>query len=99
MGGHGIPHTKTKYFSIDDIPDSLVTKQPRRDPENPFYRTRRWVNFKKRQILFTQNDGVQPHLRTPARKLFYYGLWANTLGLTFYGIYLINFYCLKKKTN
>lgn len=89
MGGH--EHFKpTKYFSIDDIPDDMVKKYSKRDPDNLIYKSRRWVDFKKKQILYTQNDGVPNYLRTAKGRFAYYGLWAGMLFSTCANIYVFN---------
>lgn len=90
MGGHGDVLKPTKYRSIDEIPDELISKTSKRDPDNAVYRTRRWVDFKKKQILFTQNDGVPNYLRTPAGRYTYYFVWASSIGLFFFNIYNFN---------
>lgn len=95
MGAHG-QLKKTKYFSIDEIPDSLIPTESKRDPGNPVYQTRRWVNFKKKQILFQQQDGVPRHLRTPFNRYLYYGIWTATIGLAVTNMYLLIKYTSKK---
>jgi len=94
MGG-GEALQPTKYHSIDEIPDELVQKYSKRDPNNPLYRSRRWVNLKKRQILFGQLDGVPIHLRTFKRRVWYYGLWTATISSFFYTIYKFKQVCNK----
>lgn len=89
MGGHGHVE-KTKYNSIHEIPDELIKTYSKRDPNNPLYRTRRWVNFKKRQILYQQNDGVPNYLRTPWGRFVYRGCIVGTVGLFFYNAYILN---------
>lgn len=86
MGGGGAVQ-KTKYHSIDDIPDEMVRTYSRRDPNNKIYQTRRWVNFKKRQILYNQPDGIPNYLRTPMGRFSYYTVWAASIGLLFYNAY------------
>lgn len=97
MGGHGLPLRKTKYFTINDIPDSMVPTEIKRDPDNKIYKTRRWYDFKKSQILHTQNDGVPCYLRTPMRRLYYYSVYGTTIGLFFYNLYGLYYYMNKKK--
>lgn len=82
---------KTKYHSIDEIPDELIPRYSKRDPDNMLYQTRRWVNFKKKQILFTQNDGVPNYLRTRGGRFAYYGCWTLTFCSLFYSIYTLNY--------
>lgn len=89
MGGHGAVK-KTKYFSIDEIPDSMVATSSKRDPDNQLYKTRRWVNFKKKQILFAQQDGIPNYLRTRGGRFAYYSLWTSTITLFVYNIYKYN---------
>lgn len=88
---------KTKYHSIDEIPDSLVMRDSKRDPDNKIYKTRRWYDFKKKQILFTQNDGVPSHLRTPLRRFSYYSIYTSAFVMLGYNFYLYNYYTSKKK--
>lgn len=95
MGG-GEVLKKTKYFTIDDIPDELIPRSSKRDPNNRVYETRRWVNFKKKQILFSQNDGVPNYLRTRLGRFGYYGIWVSTISCFFGNIYLLNKYTSKK---
>lgn len=85
--GNGGSHPKTKYHSIDDIPDSMIRTYSKRDPDNKVYQTRRWVNFKKKQILYNQPDGIPNYLRTPAGRYSYYGMFAASFALLFYNIY------------
>ena len=89
MGGHGAVK-KTRWHTIDEIPDELIQTYSKRDPDNMIYQTRRWVNFKKKQLLFSQNDGVPNHLRTRGMRFMYYGIWTSTLGLFFYNFYMYN---------
>lgn len=96
MGGHGEAFKATKYHSIDDIPDELISRTSKRDPENAIYRTRRWVDFKKKQILFTQNDGIPNYKRTLAGRYTYYAIWASSIGLFFFNIYRFNQHTKKK---
>lgn len=96
MGGHGGHVKPTKYFSIHDIPDEMVQTYSKRDPDNKFYQTRRWVNFKKKQILYTQQDGVPSYLRTLPKRVLYYSLWASTFGLFALNIYRFNYHTNKK---
>lgn len=91
MGGHDAVQ-KTKYFSIHDIPDEMVQTYSKRDPDNKLYQTRRWVNFKKKQILFQQKDGVPHYMRTTLGKFTYRFIWAATFTSLAY-----NIYCLNKK--
>lgn len=95
-GGHGATRP-TKYFSIDDIPDSMVKTYSKRDPNNMLYKTRRWVDFKKEQILYTQPDGVPIHLRTPRARFVYYGLWTGSITMLFVNIWVLNKNLNKKK--
>lgn len=95
MGGHG-PVQKTKYFSIHDVPDELVSQYSKRDPDNKIYQTRRWVNFKKKQILFQQRDGVPGYMRTTMGKITYRLLWVGTVGCLAYNIYTLNRLMSKK---
>lgn len=95
MGGHGEALKPSKYRTIDEIPDELILKTSKRDPDNAVYRTRRWVDFKKKQILFSQNDGVPNYLRTTAGRYTYYFIWASALGSFCYNIYKFN--SLQKK--
>lgn len=97
MGGHGENLRPTKYFSIDDVPDDMVKKYSKRDPDNLLYKSRRWVDFKKKQILFSQNDGVPNYLRTPKARFAYYGVWATVFFTTCYNIYSFNKFYYKKK--
>lgn len=90
MGGHGGAVKPTKYYSIDDIPDDIIPRFSKRDPDNDIYKTRRWVDFKKRQILYQQRDGVPSHVRTPFRRFNHYGMIASVFGLFFYNIYVFN---------
>lgn len=89
MGGHGASKP-TRWHTIDEIPDEMVPQSSLRDPENPLYRTRRWVNFKKKQILFQQRDGVSDYMRTRMARFSYYGLWASTIGCCVFNIYMFN---------
>lgn len=83
------PHYRpTKYHSVDDVPDELVKRHSKRDPNNMIYQTQRWVDFKKKQILFSQQDGVPIYLRTPRGRFTYYFLWAGVTFGFFYNIYL-----------
>lgn len=95
MGGHGPVLKPTKYHSIQDIPDEMVKTYSKRDPNNPIYKTRRWVDWKKKQILYSQNDGIPPYLRTPIKRAFYYGAWTSTWLLFAYNMYCIKKYYLK----
>lgn len=96
MGGHA-HYEKTKYQSIHEIPDELVKTYSKRDPNNPLYKTRRWVNFKKKQILFQQNDGVPGHMRTPISRFIWRATWMGSIGVFCYNIYLFNKYNNTKK--
>ena len=95
MGGHGLPLRPTKYRSIDEIPDSMVLQNSKRDPTNEFYKTRRWFDFKKEQILFSQNDGIPSYLRTPGRKIMHYTVVYGSVVLLFANIY--NYWTLSSK--
>lgn len=66
--GHDEHFEKTKFKSIHEIPDSWVVTKSKRDPDNKIYETRRYMNRKKAQILFSQNDGIRTYWRTPAGK-------------------------------
>lgn len=95
MGGHdGLK--PTKYHTIDDIPDELIPTYSKRDPHNQIYKTRRWVNFKKKQILFAQRDGVPNYLRTRNLRVWHYLAWTSAIGLLFVNIYKFNQYNSKK---
>lgn len=94
MGGHE-HYEKTKYHSIHEVPDELIKTYSKRDPNNPVYRTRRWVNFKKKQIMFQQNDGVPGFMRTPISRFIYRTTWMGSVGLLFYNFYLWNKYTSK----
>lgn len=95
MGGHEVLKP-TKYRTIHDIPDELIPTYSKRDPDNMLYKTRRWVNFKKKQILFQQQDGVPNYLRTPASRALFYTMCGALAVQTVYNIYMLNSY-LKKK--
>jgi len=84
------PLEPTKYHSIDDIPDELVRKYSKRDPDNKIYQTNRWMKLKKYQILYQQNDGVPAWKRTRLARINYYSLWAATWGVFFWNIYTWN---------
>lgn len=86
----------TKYRTIHDIPDELIPTYSKRDPDNQIYKTRRWVNFKKKQILFQQQDGVPNYLRTPHGRATFYFLCASVGTMFFYNIYKLNYYMNKK---
>lgn len=92
MGGHEQHLRPTKYRTIHDIPDSMVKTYSERDPENMIYKTRRWVDFKKKQILFCQQDGVPMYLRTARSRFIYYSIWAGAFGSFFYNIYVYKKY-------
>lgn len=94
MGGHDAVKP-TRYHTIDDIPDELIPRYSKRDPDNQVYRTRAWVNFKKKQILFQQQDGVPNYLRTRLGRYGYRALWGATIGTLFYNIYLFNKHLVK----
>ena len=96
MGGHGEALKPTKYRTIHDIPDSLISRYSKRDPDNMIYQTRRWVNFKKKQILFQQQDGVPGHLRTPASRALFYFTCASTGVLFVYNLYTLNRFLNRK---
>lgn len=81
---------KTRYHSIDEIPDDLIPRTSKRDPDNQLYKTRRWVNFKKRQILFSQNDGIPVAMRTPGMRFANRFIWASSIGLFIVNIYYLN---------
>jgi phosphatidate phosphatase APP1 len=95
MGGHEVLKP-TKYRTIHDIPDELIPRTSKRDPENMMYQTRRWVNFKKKQILFQQQDGVPNYLRTPASKAMFYFACSSLAVGTVLNIYLLNHFMNKK---
>ena len=44
------------------MPDDWILP-PKRMPDNPYYRTEKWKNFKKRQIFYQQNDGIPVWLK------------------------------------
>lgn len=96
MGG-GEALEPTKYHSIHEIPDELVQTYSKRDPNNKIYETRRWVNFKKKQILYQQNDGVPNYLRGPFGRSIYYITWVGSISLLFYNFYKWNEFTNKKK--
>jgi hypothetical protein len=91
MGGHEVIKP-TKYRSIHEIPDELIPRYSKRDPDNMMYRTRRWVNFKKKQILFQQQDGVPNYLRTPTSRALFYFVCASCAGTFVWNIYKLNKY-------
>lgn len=95
MGGDGVLKP-TKYHSIHEIPDELVQQWSKRDPDNKLYQTRRWVNFKKKQILYAQQDGIPGYMRTPALRCMYYGTFITAFGMLFFNIYMFNQYQKKK---
>lgn len=83
----GIPIYKTKYKSPAEVPDELVRRFSPRDPTNRVYESRRWYDLKKRQIFFSQRDGVPVYLRTPAYKAFYYATWATNVLVAGFAMY------------
>lgn len=86
----GIPYHKTKYHKLSDIPDKYIKLYSERDPNNKIYQTRRWYDFKKRQILFSQHDGVPVYLRTPRMRFFYYTSWVLNVGTAVFMLYSLN---------
>ena len=40
------------WKSWRDIPDSMIPTTSKRDPDNPIYKTRKYVNYRKQQIWF-----------------------------------------------
>lgn len=83
----GIPLYKTKYQKPADVPDEYVRNTSPRDPNNKFYQSRKWYDMKKRQIFFSQNDGVPVYLRTPGFKAFYYGTWSFNIFVAGFAMY------------
>lgn len=78
---------KPKYTSIHDIPDELVPTTSWRDPDNPVYRTRRFVNLRKKQILYAQDPHAPSYLKTKENRYLYYFTWA---ALVANGIYVLS---------
>lgn len=94
----GIPTYKTKYNTLADVPDELVRQYSPRDPNNKFYESRRWYDMKKRQIFFSQRDGIPIYLRTPGFRAFYYGTWAINIFTASYAMYTFIQYSSGKLT-
>ncbi|CAG2104236.1 unnamed protein product [Medioppia subpectinata] len=78
------------WQSWRDIPDSMIPTSSRRDPNNPIYGTRRYVNFRKKQIWSQIPDGTPVYLKFGAAdKVLYYGLIVGTAALVLTNVYHI----------
>jgi hypothetical protein len=78
------------WKSWRDIPDSMIPTTSKRDPDNPIYGTRTYVDYRKKQIWFQIPDGVPVFLKggTPD-KIAYYGVWIGVTVLLCTNLYYI----------
>lgn len=95
MGGHHVE--KTRFSSIHEVPDEWVATSSNRDPYNKVYETRRYINKKKKQFLFQQQDGVPVYTRTPIGRVLYFGTVTATLSLVAYNLWFLQNVVTKKK--
>ncbi|CAG2173628.1 unnamed protein product [Oppiella nova] len=78
------------WKSWRDIPDSMIPTTSKRDPNNPIYGTRKYVDYRKQQIWFQIPDGVPVFLKGGTTdKVLYYGLWVAVTTLVLVNAYHI----------
>jgi hypothetical protein len=98
--GHSASSEAPKYKRWQDVPDSLIPKTSKRDPENPIYSHPRYINYRKKQIFYQQEDGIPVYLKNgPTDYILYYGLWIVSASIFVYSFSWIvqnQFYPKKK---
>jgi len=62
------------WKSWKDVPDHLIPKSSKRDPDNGIYADPEYINFRKRQIWFQLPDGKLVWQKLPGDMVLYYGV-------------------------
>lgn len=57
-----------------DVPDHLIPKSSKRDPDNGIYADPEYINFRKRQIWFQLPDGKLVWQKLPGDMFLYYSM-------------------------
>ncbi|XP_054156826.1 uncharacterized protein LOC128955202 [Oppia nitens] len=78
------------WKSWRDIPDSMIPTTSKRDPNNPIYGTRKYVDYRKQCIWYQINNGVPVYLKAGTTDYaLYYLAWAGITVMLLVNSYII----------